>query len=80
MYTVITYTEAKLKLSKILYRVSNGETFVITRNDQIIAKLVPVKLGSPKDLKQTVKQLRNLREGVRFTLDEIITWKNRGRT
>jgi prevent-host-death family protein len=79
MSSIIAFTEAKARLSEILDRVSKGEEFVITRHNEKIAKLVPLKTTSVEEIKQAVQQLRKLRKGVRISLDEITTWKNQGR-
>jgi prevent-host-death family protein len=79
MSSIIAFTEAKARLSEILDLVSKGEEFVITRHDEMIAKLVPVKRKSLDEVKQAVKELRKLRKGVKISLAEIITWKNQGR-
>lgn len=40
--------EAKTHLSKLLQRVRAGEEIVITRNDEPLAKLVPVSQSGPR--------------------------------
>lgn len=79
MTSIIAFTEAKAKLSEILDRVNAGEEFVITRHDQVIARLIPAGKPSFEEIKQAVKQLRQSQEGVRISLDEVIAWKNEGR-
>lgn len=79
MMNVIAFTEAKAKLSQILDRVTNGEEFVITRHDHMIAKLVPVRRASLEEINQTIHKLRESRKGVKVSIDEITAWKNQGR-
>jgi len=42
--------EAKTHLSKLLQRVRAGEEIVITRNDEPLAKLVPVGRTGPREI------------------------------
>jgi prevent-host-death family protein len=42
--------EAKTNLSKLLKRAAAGEDVVITRSGRAVARLVPVKNGSPRKL------------------------------
>ena len=55
--TVINVHEAKTHLSRILQRVSQGETIVIARNGRPIAKLVAIrsKRRTPGRLKGRVR-------------------------
>jgi prevent-host-death family protein len=78
MSGIIAFTQAKAKLSEILDRVKNGEEFVITRHDEMIAKLVPVQKPSFEEVKKTIEQLKALRKGVKISIDEIIAWKKKG--
>ena len=55
--------EAKTHLNELLKRVSNGETIRITLRGIPIAKLVPAGESERKDLKQTVRELREIRKG-----------------
>lgn len=79
MVSIIAFTEAKAKLSEILDRVSQGEEFVVTRHDEMIARLIPVKRPSLEEVKSAVKELKELRKGVRASYAEILAWKNQGR-
>lgn len=55
--------EAKTHLNELLTRVSRGETIRITRRGVPIAKLVPSGEGEQKDLKQLVREIREIRKG-----------------
>jgi prevent-host-death family protein len=79
MSTNIAFTEAKARLSEILDRVSRGEEFVITRHNEMVAKVIPAKKRSSGEIRQAIEQLRELRKGLHISLDEIIAWKNQGR-
>jgi len=55
--------EAKTHLNELLRQVSQGETIRITRRGIPVAKLVPAEDGEHKDLKQIVRDIREIREG-----------------
>ena len=78
MAEIIDFMEAKSKFSKILDRVKNGEEFVITRHEEMIAKLVPVQSPVSEEVKKTVEQLRTMRKDIKIGIDEIIAWKKKG--
>ena len=48
MLTVGTY-EAKTHLPKLIERVENGETVLVTRHGKPVAKLVPAEQGASRD-------------------------------
>lgn len=79
MSSIVAFTEAKAKLSELLDRVGEGEEFIITRHDEMIARLIPAKKASFEEVKQAVEQLKELRKGLRIATNEIIAWKNEGR-
>jgi prevent-host-death family protein len=71
--------EAKTHLNQLLKRVSKGETIRITLRGVPVAKLVPSEEGEAKDLKQTVREIRDIRKGASLkglTIRELI---NEGR-
>ncbi|HME36735.1 MAG TPA: type II toxin-antitoxin system prevent-host-death family antitoxin [Candidatus Sulfotelmatobacter sp.] len=55
--------EAKTHLNELLRQVLQGETIRITRRGIPVAKLVPAEDGEPKDLKQIVRDIREIRKG-----------------
>ncbi len=55
--------EAKTHLNELLREVSQGETIRITRRGVPVAKLVPTEDGEHKDLKQIVRDIREIRKG-----------------
>jgi prevent-host-death family protein len=55
--------EAKTHLNELLRQVSQGETIRITRRGVPVAKLVPAEDGEHKDLKEIVRDIREIRKG-----------------
>jgi prevent-host-death family protein len=55
--------EAKTHLNELLRQVSQGETIRITRRGIPVANLVPPEDGERKDLKQIVRDIREIRKG-----------------
>jgi prevent-host-death family protein len=55
--------EAKTHLNELLRQVSEGETIRITRRGVPIAKLVPADDGERRDVKQLVRDIREIRKG-----------------
>jgi prevent-host-death family protein len=55
--------EAKTHLNELLREVSQGETIRITRRGIPVAKLVPAEDGEHRDLKQIVRDIREIRKG-----------------
>jgi len=71
--------EAKTHLAELLQKVSGGETILITRRGVPVAKLVTADHPRKQDLKEVVRNLREIRRGSRLkgtTLRELI---NEGR-
>jgi prevent-host-death family protein len=71
--------EAKTHLNQLLKQVSKGETIRITLRGIPVAKLVPSDEGEAKDLKETVREIREIRKGASLkglTIRELI---NEGR-
>jgi prevent-host-death family protein len=67
--------EAKTHLNKLLKQVSKGETIRITLRGIPVAKLVPAEEGQSKDLRRTVREIREIRKGVGLkgsTIRELI--------
>jgi len=71
--------EAKTHLNQLLKQVSKGETIRITLRGVPVAKLVPSDEGEAKDVKETVREIREIRKGASLkglTFRELI---NEGR-
>jgi prevent-host-death family protein len=71
--------EAKTHLNELLQKVSKGESIRITRRGIPVAKLVPADEGERKDLKEVVREIREIRKGATLgglTIRELI---NEGR-
>jgi prevent-host-death family protein len=67
--------EAKTHFNKLLKQVSKGETVRITLRGVPVAKLVPSGESEPIDLKQIVREMREIRKGVSLkglTIRELI--------
>lgn len=67
--------EAKTHLAELLQEASQGETILITRRGVPLAKLVMADQPQKHDLKQVVRNLREIRKGARLkgtTLRELI--------
>jgi prevent-host-death family protein len=67
--------EAKTHLNKLLNRVPKGETIRITLRGIPVAQLIPSGEGEPKDLRRTVKEIREIRKGAGLkgsTIRELI--------
>ena len=72
--------EAKTHLSKILKRVENGEEFSITNRGRVVAIVTPPKMDRKAQTRKAFGQLIQLIASHPIgTVEEIITWKNRGR-
>lgn len=67
--------EAKTHLAELLQKVSEGETILITRRGVPVAKLVTADHPETQNLKEVVRNLREIRKGARLkgtTLRELI--------
>ncbi len=67
--------EAKTHLNELLKRVSQGESIRITRRGIPVAKLVPAGESESKDLKNIVREIREIRKGASLnglTIRELI--------
>ena len=67
--------EAKTHLAQLLQAASEGETFLITRRGVRLARLVMADQPEKHDLKQVVRDLREIRKEARLngaTLRELI--------
>ena len=63
MRTVGMY-EAKTHFSQLVDEVEHGETIMITRHGQVVARLVPAPETRTTDTEAVIAALRELRRGV----------------
>ncbi|MDX2181803.1 MAG: type II toxin-antitoxin system prevent-host-death family antitoxin [Bryobacteraceae bacterium] len=64
----------------LLEEVERGETIVITRNGEAIARLVPETQRRQEEIDQAIQAIRELRKRTgKITVEEIISAKNEGR-
>lgn len=71
--------EAKTHLNELLRRVSEGETIRITLRGVPIAKLVPERPDGAEDMKEIVRELREIRKGTSLGGDSIRELIDEGR-
>lgn len=62
MDTIGTF-EAKTHLTRLLDRVASGEQITITRHGTPIARLVPVKPTSSRQIRETIAKLKQFSKG-----------------
>lgn len=75
---------AKTNLSQLLNRVSQGESFAITKHGQIVAFLTPAEATPKFDISDAIIGITKLRtkiakRGIKLTLKEIHNMKESGR-
>ena len=78
MDTVGTF-EAKTHLTRLLDRVAAGEQITITRHGTPVARLVPVKPGSSRQLRETFARLKEFSRGQTLGGLKIKDLINKGR-
>ena len=71
--------EAGRNLSHLIDRVRNGGQVTITRDDEAVARLVPVERRNWEAVAAAIAELNRLRAKSKATIAEIIDWKNEGR-
>lgn len=64
--------EAKTHLSSLLARVARGEEVLITRRGKPVARLVPAEQEARAGVAEAIRELRDLRDGLRL---QGIDWK-----
>ena len=74
--TSVGVYDAKTQLPKLLERVGRGERFLITKHGKPVAQLVPAEVEKGIDVKEAVRQIKELRKGVtlgpNLTLRDLI--------
>ena len=79
--TVVGTFDAKTHLSELLERVSEGESFVITRRGRAIARLVPATPATQqRSVDEIIAGARALRLRIQAGESEIRSWIEEGRT
>lgn len=72
--------DAKTRLSELLDRAANGETFEITKHGRPVGKLGPPdSTRDPKVLAEAVKRLKNYRGAIKgMSRDDLVALKHQG--
>jgi prevent-host-death family protein len=71
---------AKARFAELLDDVAAGETVVITRHGQAIARIVPERQGREAEIKQAIADIKALRKHTKgATVEEILAWRDEGR-
>jgi prevent-host-death family protein len=55
--------EAKTHLPELLKRVESGERITITRHGHPVAELVPPGAAAQRDVREVIKEIKELRKG-----------------
>ena len=77
----IQATEAKARLAELLRTVERGETVVITRHGEAVARLIPAREAERAGHKQVVDRFRRRRDAwrpVAMSIDEILLARHDG--
>lgn len=69
--------EAKTKLSELLERVRQGESFIVTHRGTPVARLIPVEDKRP--VSDVIADLRRFRRGRTVAAGELQQWIKEGR-
>ena len=78
MDTVGTF-EAKTHLTRLLDRVAAGEQIIITRHGTPIARLVPIKPGGSRQIRETIAKLKEFSKGQTLGVLKVKDLINQGR-
>jgi prevent-host-death family protein len=72
-------SEAKTHLARLLDEVERGETIIITRHGQAIARIVPEARRRQQEIDQAIEDIKELRKHTgTVTLKEILAWRHAG--
>lgn len=72
--------EAKNKFAEILRRVEAGEIFCITRHGKPIAQISAPHTPPTKQAQEAFSKLRELRNALHLTPDELVSFRSEGRS
>jgi len=71
---------AKARFAELLDDVEHGETVVITRHGQAVARLMPETDARRADARRAIQEIREARKNApRATVEEILAWRDEGR-
>lgn len=72
-------SEAKTHFARLLDEVERGETIIITRHGQAIARLVPEARVRQEEIDQALDDLTELgKQTGTITVEEILAWRHAG--
>jgi prevent-host-death family protein len=70
--------EAKTHLSELLVKAEAGEEVIISRGDQPVVRLVPIR--NKDSVKEAIASILEMRAKAKpVTLEEILEWRDEGR-
>lgn len=73
-------SEAKTHFLRILDKVEQGETIVITRHGRTIARIIPAPEIDHERVRRAIEGMRSLRKKIgRLSLEEILSARDEGR-
>jgi prevent-host-death family protein len=72
-------SDAKTHFARLLDEVERGETIIITRHGQAIARLVPEARVRQEEVDQALEDLTELgKQTGTITVEEILAWRHAG--
>ena len=72
-------SEAKTHFARLLDEVERGETIIITRRGQAIARIVPEARVRQEEIDQALEDLTELgKQTGTITVEEILAWRHAG--
>jgi prevent-host-death family protein len=72
-------SEAKTHFARLLNEVERGETIVITRHGQAIARIVPEARVRQEEIDRAIEDLAELgKQTGTITVEEILAWRHEG--
>ena len=72
-------SEAKTHFAQLLDEVERGETIVITRHGQAIARIVPEARIRQEEIDRAIEDLAELGKQIgTITVEEILAWRHEG--
>jgi prevent-host-death family protein len=72
-------SEAKTHFARLLDDVERGETIVITRHGQAIARIVPEARVRQEEIDRAIEDLAELgKQTGTITVEEILAWRHEG--